>query len=119
MGTIDVARRQICVVQIVAAPSDSVGDEEGFERGTKNLKSILEAANKRTAGQVEYLGEWHSHPVGVKPEVSTTDVKQLAWLGLERTVEDLPALMLIVGDDKRFNVYTVEEQHRHRGQPEP
>ena len=99
LGTIDVYRRQICLVAVVPAPPDSIGDEEGFERGVKNLKSILVDASKRTAGQVEYVGEWHSHPAGVDPKVSGKDLKQLVWLGLERGLEDVPALMLIVSDD--------------------
>ncbi|MBV9670042.1 MAG: ThiF family adenylyltransferase, partial [Acidobacteriales bacterium] len=99
LGTIDVYRRQICLVAVVPAPPDSRGDEEGFERGVKNLKSILADASRRTAGQVEYVGEWHSHPAGVPPKVSGKDMKQLVWLGLERALEDIPALMLIIADD--------------------
>lgn len=99
LGTIDVARRQICVVELVPAPEDSHGSLAGFERGVKNLKAVLHDAHRKTAGQVEYVGEWHSHPRGVRPIPSETDVKQLIWLGAERVAEDLPAIMMIVGDD--------------------
>ena len=99
LGTIDIPRRTICVVQIVSAPNDSSGSSAGFERGVKNLKLIIEEAQRKTAGQVEYIGEWHSHPAGVAPTPSTTDIKQLYWLGTERVIEELPAVMLIIGDD--------------------
>jgi len=107
LGTIDVARRQICVVKLVPAPSDSFGDRAGFERGTQDLAAIVVDAYARTAGQVEYVGEWHSHPKGVAPTVSETDIKQLVWLGSERAIEDLPAIMLIVGDRGDHSLSTV------------
>ncbi len=98
LGTIDIPRRQICVVKLADAPIDSFGDQDGFERGTRGLTAVLEDVATKTAGQVEYVGEWHSHPEGVEPQVSTTDLGQLVWLGEERRMEGLPAVMLIVGD---------------------
>jgi hypothetical protein len=107
VGTIDVARRKICVVKLVSAPADSSGDAVGFERGTKDLAAIVADANRRTAGQVEYVGEWHSHPPGAEAKVSPTDVSQLVWLGSERLVETLPAIMMIFGDDGEVGTYMV------------
>lgn len=110
LGTIDVPRRKIGVVKLVPAPADSAGDAAGFERGTKNLAAVLADANKRTAGQVEYVGEWHSHPTGCEAEVSPTDVRQLVWLGSERLVEALPAIMMIFGDGGEVGTYIVSGQ---------
>jgi integrative and conjugative element protein (TIGR02256 family) len=107
LGTIDVARRQICIVKLVPAPSDSFGDRAGFERGTKNLSAIVTDSSKRTAGQVEYVGEWHSHPKGVKPKASETDMKQLLWLGTERRIEALPTVMMIIGDKAKYSINVV------------
>ena len=98
LGTIDVSRRQICAVKLVPAPKDSIGDHAGFKRGVTGLAAIVADAGRLTAGQVEYVGEWHSHPKGVPPEPSDTDVTQLIWLGSERRIESLPAIMMIVGD---------------------
>jgi hypothetical protein len=110
LGTIDIPRRQICVVKLVPAPADSLGDSAGFERGVRNLSTIVADAKKRTAGQVEYVGEWHSHPAGVEPSASGTDVRQLIWLGAERNVEGLPTLMMIVGDGDEYSVNMVITQ---------
>ena len=107
LGTIDIPRKQICLIQIVPAPADSDSSPAGFDRGVKNLKQIVEDANKKTAGQVEYIGEWHSHPTGVAPTPSTTDVKQLYWLGRERIVEELPAVMMIIGDNQSYTITMV------------
>ncbi len=111
LGTVDVPRRQICVVKLVAAPADSFGDRAGFERGTRNLSAVVADAHKRTAGQVEYVGEWHSHPQGAEPSPSETDISQLVWLGTERMVEDLPAIMMIIGDDGRHTINIVIAEH--------
>jgi integrative and conjugative element protein (TIGR02256 family) len=102
LGTIDISRRQICVVKLVPAPSDSVGDPMGFKRGTKNLAVIISDASKRSLGQVEYVGEWHAHPQGASLNASDTDLRQLIWLCEERAAEELPALMMIVGDQKKY-----------------
>jgi len=104
LGTVDVPRQQICIVKLVPAPADSFGDSAGFERGVRSLSTVVEDAKKRTAGHVEYVGEWHSHPAGVNPTASETDVRQLIWLGAERTVEGLPALMMIVGDGNEYSI---------------
>jgi integrative and conjugative element protein (TIGR02256 family) len=107
LGTIDIPRQQICIVRLVPAPSDSFGSRQGFERGTKNLAAIVADASRRTAGQVEYVGEWHSHPKGARPLPSDTDIDQLCWLGIERTIEELPALMMIVGDGDDYTLNIV------------
>lgn len=107
LGTMDVARRQICIVKLVPAPSDSFGDRAGFERGTKNLAAIVADSTRRTAGQVEYIGEWHSHPKGVKPKASETDLNQLLWLGTERRIEALPTVMMIIGDKGKYSINLV------------
>ena len=107
LGTMDVPRREICIVQVVPAPIDSTGSPNGFDRGVKNLRLVVEEAQKKTAGQVEYVGEWHSHPIGAAPTPSKTDIKQLLWLGDERMIEELPAVMMIIGDDKRYTIQMV------------
>src|SRR6202034_2121361 len=81
LGTIDLTRRQICAVMLVPAPADSFGDQGGFERGVEDLSALVRDVARRTAGQVQYVGEWHSHPKGVAPSPSATDLKQLIWLG--------------------------------------
>jgi hypothetical protein len=51
------------------------------------------------AHQINYLGEWHSHPQGHNARESVDDVRQLLYLGELLGGEGLPALMLIIAKE--------------------
>jgi hypothetical protein len=55
-------------------------------------------ASKRTAGIVQYIGEWHSHPKNCSATPSQYDISQLAYLSLNMADDGLPAVSLIVGE---------------------
>jgi proteasome lid subunit RPN8/RPN11 len=46
---------------------------------------------------LRYVGEWHSHPDGVRARPSGEDVLLYVHLALEMEIEDRPAIMLIAG----------------------
>jgi hypothetical protein len=109
LGTWDVERHEMRVVCMLPAPPDSVGSADGFIRGCEGLKEQVAAIQRRTADQVVYLGEWHSHPRGASAAQSATDVVAAAALAQELAAEGKPALQLIVADGDQPGVMLVRE----------
>ncbi|ABA74773.1 Mov34/MPN/PAD-1 family protein [Pseudomonas fluorescens] len=61
------------------------------------MAEALDVVHKRTAGVVDYVGEWHSHPDGCSARPSDYDDHLLDTLHRQMIAEGLPALMIIVG----------------------
>ena len=101
VGYHDLNEGRVYVVDALDAPPDSIGTHESFERGVKGLRPRIEDMGRRSAGQIGYLGEWHSHPQGHDARESGLDVRQLLYLGDLLGGEGLPALMLIVAEDEQ------------------
>lgn len=99
IGYHDFNERKIYVVDVVGAPADSIGTADGFKRGVQDLAPHIETLVRRSGGQVMYIGEWHSHPVGASARPSVDDIRQLLFLGDLLETDGLPALMLIVAED--------------------
>ena len=99
LGVLDMEARSIHVSLAFDAPSDSKGDPTGFERGITGLRSSIARATEATAGQLVYVGEWHSHPAGYAATPSAKDLLQLAELAELLDMNGVPALMAIVNDD--------------------
>lgn len=89
----------IVVVDALAAPPDSVASRTGFERGVEGLRQAVAEASRRTAGVVDYVGDWHSHPRGHSARPSGDDFLQLIHLALGMHLDGLPAVQLIVGEN--------------------
>ena len=98
-GIVDQKDATITLVKAYSAPENSESTPASFKRGAYDSEKILEDCRKRTAGIVNYVGEWHSHPTssGVMP--SCHDIKQLNFLSRSLQAEGMPALMMIVSDD--------------------
>ena len=58
-----------------------------------------------TEGQLDFIGEWHSHPPGCDVSPSRADQEFFDWLSNCMGVDGLPPLMLIVGDPGRYAFY--------------
>lgn len=99
LGILDMEARSIHVSLAFDAPSDSKGDPSGFERGIAGLRSRIARATEASAGQLVYVGEWHSHPAGNAATPSAKDLLQLAELAGLLDMNGVPALMAIVNDD--------------------
>jgi hypothetical protein len=63
------------------------------------LAKAVSEASRRTAGIVNYIGEWHSHPPGHSASPSKDDLIQLVHLALGMADDGLPGVQLIVGED--------------------
>ncbi|MBB3658424.1 hypothetical protein FHX15_003671 [Rhizobium sp. BK650] len=98
LGLIDFEAKIISVVHAPTPPSDSVGKPASFVRGTIGLRKIIQTAERRSGGQVRYMGEWHSHPRGTSSAPSSVDVDQIYDLSLISDIDGLPAISLIVSE---------------------
>ena len=101
VGGYDRQRRVIYVLDALSSPKDSTEWPNLYIRGVRGLRAELERIKTATLSNLEYVGEWHSHPSGSAPSPSPTDRRALATLGQEMSRGDLPALMLIVADRHR------------------
>jgi len=99
LGYYDFNIKSAVIVSALPAPPDSKSGPHAFERGVLGLREAIDAAIKRTAGVVGYLGEWHSHPKGHSADPSHDDIIQLVHLALGMADDGLPAFQLIVGED--------------------
>ena len=98
-GVTDTLARTIHVCFTFGPPQDSVGSPAGFERGVSGLREKIAAAATESAGQLTYVGEWHSHPPGSPVLPSPADILQLSDLASILSLNGLPGIMVIVGDD--------------------
>ena len=55
-------KRHIIYPLIHYMPRDSKGTKSGFHLGTSGLKDYKKKIDQRSIGQMEYIGDWHSHP---------------------------------------------------------
>jgi len=98
LGSWDLTRRIVYVVDTIAAPPDSEERTTLFIRGSAGLRERVIKAGERTGGMIQYMGEWHSHPDGYGTVPSEDDSNIFSWLS-EKTQEDgFPPIMLIVGE---------------------
>ena len=107
LGYFDALRRCVYVVDALRAPPDSVEHEVAFIRGSAGLQDELKAIRERTAGQVGYVGEWHSHPDGADVCMSPTDAVLLGTVAYEMRTDGWPGVMMIVGTGGSFAFYTL------------
>ena len=98
LGSCDMERRILYIVDTLPSPSDSEERTDAYIRGCKGLQREVKAVEKKTAGMLEYIGEWHSHPRGASTRPSDYDLVAFDWLIALRSGDGLPAVMIIVGD---------------------
>ena len=105
IGSYDMQRKIVYVVETIPAPDDSEEWSTGFVRGTKDLQAKVEAIGLATDGMLQYVGEWHSHPDGATVKPSGYDQRQMSWLGQIMVGEGKPGVVAIVGEDQETNFY--------------
>lgn len=103
IGAYDMQRKKVFLSDTII-PTDNSEYPTFFYRGIGGLKGELERIRKTTSNMLTYVGEWHSHPKGCSIMPSIDDMKLLAWLSNNMSVEGLPALMLILGDENAFTI---------------
>ena len=105
VGSRDRSRKILYVVDALPSPPDSEELKTSYIRGTKGLSEEVERIVRITGSNLDYIGEWHSHPDGHNVEPSANDQKLLTWIraGMEEAGET--GLMCIVGEGKQLGVY--------------
>jgi integrative and conjugative element protein (TIGR02256 family) len=98
VGIIDVVRQEIYIVDAFESPADSIETADGFVRGHQGLAEEVERWEHETLTQVEYVGEWHSHPDGHSSLPSGDDVRLMDWLRQRRAKDGRPGVMMIVAE---------------------
>jgi hypothetical protein len=102
LGHFDTYRRACYLVDVMPSPPDSCEWPTTYVRGCSGLRESLLEVQKNTSGQICYVGEWHSHPKGASIHPSDADLQAYGWLVGLMLPEALPAIMLIIGDEKQF-----------------
>jgi integrative and conjugative element protein (TIGR02256 family) len=98
-GVLDRERMSCSVVIASASPPDSEAWPDAYIRGAKGLRALVDRVGDLTAGQLQYVGEWHSHPSGSSSRPSRTDHEALGILTEIMGREGLPAITFIVGEE--------------------
>ena len=105
IGSYDLVRKIVYVVDTIPSPPDSEEWPTLYIRGSQGLAAQVEAISRKTNDQLEYVGEWHSHPDGCACLPSDDDLKVFGWLTTNMSAAGLPALMAIVGQNGRSAWY--------------
>jgi integrative and conjugative element protein (TIGR02256 family) len=105
IGAFDMQYKMVYVLDALRAPPDSTEEPTGFIRGSHGLTEAVESIEQITAGQLTYVGEWHSHPTGHTVRPSKFDRCLLKWLTERMATAGFPAVMLIVGGRNQYAWY--------------
>lgn len=105
VGAVDHDRKRLFIVEAIASPPDSHERPRMYVRGTKGLQDIRERFRTRTAGHLDYIGEWHSHPIGAATLPSHDDLMVFRWIDEHLFVEGKPPVMLICGDGNESRLF--------------
>lgn len=105
IGAYDMQRKIVYIVDCIPSPPDSEEWPTVYIRGCQGLKAQVDKIKQITAGQLTYIGEWHSHPPGCSVSPSQDDRQVFEWLSKCMRVNGLPPLMLIVGDPSKYAFY--------------
>lgn len=97
IGAYDLVRKIVYVVDTIPSPPDSEEWPTLYIRGKRGLGPQVARIGELTDGQLEYVGEWHSHPDGCACRPSGDDLKVFSWLTENMDNAGLPALMAIAG----------------------
>lgn len=108
VGTIDRKNRAIHVVAALPAPPDSKERTTSFIRGVAGLRARVEEVSRLTQGQVEYIGEWHSHPPMAGTQASHDDQQLYKWVYDELAEAEAPPIMVIAGEGG-FSVFATRD----------
>jgi integrative and conjugative element protein (TIGR02256 family) len=98
LGTFDLSRSVLHIVAALPAPPDSRQSPTFFIRGAKELRPLIDGINRRSAGVLNYVGEWHSHPKGAKARPSDDDEEVYAHLKTHLHATGAPYVMAIYGE---------------------
>lgn len=95
IGVHDMQRQIVYIADALESPEDSVEWPTLFIRGCAELREAVETHKSATLGNLEYIGEWHSHPDRVGCAPSPDDERLFDWIAEHMVLDERPAIMLI------------------------
>jgi hypothetical protein len=98
IGSYNLPSKTVYVVDTIPSPPDSEEWPTLYIRGSEGLRDRVASITKMTVGQLEYVGEWHSHPDRCSCMPSDDDFKVFSWMTDRMSAAGLPALMAIIGE---------------------
>jgi len=105
IGGYDLERKKIYLTDTILSPKDSEEYPTAYIRGTDGVEMMLSEYSSKTADHLKYAGEWHSHPQNCSLAKSSDDIKLFEHIHQEMLAIGFPTLMIIVGDDKKYQIY--------------
>jgi len=99
IGGIDHDQRCVHILFALPSPSDSKEWPTMYIRGVHGLRRERDRIVRETAGNLDYLGEWHSHPPGIPTLPSADDREVFQWISQLVSADGQPPIMLICGND--------------------
>ncbi|MHB8843314.1 MAG: Mov34/MPN/PAD-1 family protein [Nitrospirota bacterium] len=105
IGSVDLDRKRIYIIDTIPSPPDSEEWPTLYIRGSRGLKTQVDALARKTSGMLEYVGEWHSHPDGFSTAPSGDDLSVFSWLTEWMDRDGLPSVMMIVGQADRISCF--------------
>ena len=111
VGHWDRKRKILYVVGCYDPPPDSVRTPTGFVRGSIGVFRSIEDLERGTAGNLTYIGEWHTHPPTIASRPSSEDAKVLRWTFEALRWSDAPGLIAICGEEGHRLILT-EDGHQ-------
>ncbi len=109
VGSFDTSRKIVYMIDSLSSPPDSIEWPNLYIRGFKGLSEKLQIIQQITMNNLEYVGEWHSHPKGSDSRPSSTDWQASEMLSGIMNQDMLPSLMVIVGDKHELSFVLCEE----------
>jgi len=98
VGGVDTYHKSIYITDTIKSPNDSTERPTIYIRGIEGVEKKLQKISKITNSNLEYLGEWHSHPDGCSTNMSTDDMILFTELIEEGEHRGLPSIMFILGE---------------------
>ena len=105
LGSFDMERRIIYVVDTLPSPPDSLEWPTSYIRGASGLAEAVTRVERSTLANLEYIGEWHSHPDHCGVGQSELDIIAMVEITTSMAKAGLPAMMMIVGEQLHHAFY--------------
>ncbi|MEN8191901.1 MAG: ThiF family adenylyltransferase [Bacteroidota bacterium] len=99
IGLANYKTKTIHVFDTINAPIDSKRSTVSFYRGINNLPESINSINDKTGNMIGYIGEWHTHPMGLD-KLSEVDMKAIRKLKPLNDKYPIPTFMSILSKDK-------------------
>ena len=99
IGICNYKTKTIHVFDTITAPSDSKHSPVYFYRGIENLPEQVKYIKEITGGMIGYIGEWHTHPMGLD-SLSGVDMAAVEELKPLNDKYPIPTFISILSKEK-------------------